>query len=125
MVVPQGWASAELPDSKERPEGASLAPLLDAITQLVPPPSGALDAEAKVRHHAHCCIDGQQHVRRPQASRVSARCWLSETQGCSIMHCWRANTEYCISRSQAQLLMHSLLAVDPVEACNLPSCRCW
>ena len=48
-VAPQGWASTELPESKERPEGASLAPLLDAITRLVPAPTGLLDADTKVR----------------------------------------------------------------------------
>ena len=44
----QGWAAAELPESKERPEGGSLAPLLDAITRLVPAPTGLLDADTKV-----------------------------------------------------------------------------
>lgn len=44
---PQGWASTELPESKQRPEGASLAPLLDTIIKLVPPPSGALAADTK------------------------------------------------------------------------------
>jgi len=47
-AVLQGWASTELPESKERPEGANLGPLLDAIVRLVPPPGGALATDTKV-----------------------------------------------------------------------------
>ena len=53
-VALQGWAAAELPESKERPEGASLAPLLDAITRLVPAPTGLLDADTKVSSCFYC-----------------------------------------------------------------------
>jgi hypothetical protein len=36
----QGWAATALPEPGQRPGGASVAPLLDAIAERVPPPSG-------------------------------------------------------------------------------------
>ena len=36
----QGWAATALPEPGQRPEGASVAPLLDAIAARVPPPGG-------------------------------------------------------------------------------------
>jgi GTP-binding protein len=39
-LMAQGWASKSLPEAGQRPEGASVAPLLDAIVTNVPPPAG-------------------------------------------------------------------------------------
>ncbi|CAL8470047.1 g9589 [Coccomyxa elongata] len=36
----EGWASKSLPEQGSKPEGASVAPLLDAIVEHVPPPAG-------------------------------------------------------------------------------------
>lgn len=63
-VALQGWASTELPENKERPEGASLAPLLDTITRLVPAPTGLLDADTKVRCLASCIVGCMVWQRR-------------------------------------------------------------
>ncbi len=65
----QGWASTELPKSKgERPEGASLAPLLDLITRAVPPPGGALGDEPAM---LVTMIDEDPFVGRIATGRVS------------------------------------------------------
>eukprot|EP00798_Chlamydomonas_sp_ICE-L_P017223 gene17223-23545_t len=39
----QGWATTELPEGGKAPPGASMAPLLDAIVRVVPPPVAPLD----------------------------------------------------------------------------------
>ncbi|EIE25836.1 GTP-binding protein TypA [Coccomyxa subellipsoidea C-169] len=53
----EGWASTSLPEQGIKPEGASVAPLLDAIVKHVPPPAGDLGAPfamlvAMVEHDA-------------------------------------------------------------------------
>lgn len=53
----QGWATTSLPEQGIKPEGASVAPLLDAIVKHVPPPAGDMAAPfamlvAMVEHDA-------------------------------------------------------------------------
>ena len=45
----EGWASPELPPPGQRPPGASMAPLLAALAEHVPPPAGRVDAPFSFR----------------------------------------------------------------------------
>lgn len=64
----QGWATTEFPKSGQQPEGASLAPLLDMIVKMVPPPSGSLSAEAAM---LVTMIDEDPFVGRIATGRIS------------------------------------------------------
>lgn len=77
MVIPmdscsfgnwQGWATKEFPKDNRKPEGASLAPMLDLIVEMVPPPSGTLEAEAAM---LVTMIDEDPFVGRIATGRIS------------------------------------------------------